>query len=440
MRTDVVIVGAGHAGLAMSRCLAGGSIDHVVLERGEVANSWKTERWDSLRLLTPNWQSRLPGYEYRGIEPHGFRTMPETIAFLEGYAKAILAPVRTHAEVNSVRRTEEGYAVLTSQGAWRSRAVVLASGACNLPNVPPLAAALPASVASLTSHRYRNPGQLEEGGVLVVGASATGVQLAEEIHQSGRPVTLAVGEHIRVPRRYRGRDIQWWMDAAGILDLPYDEVDDLGRVREVPSLQLVGSAEGRMVDVNALTGIGVRLAGRLAGLRDGKALFSGSLANQAALSDLKMNRLLDAIDQWAAGQGIAAPPPERYAPTRVEAAPPLSLDLKRGGIRTVLWATGYRPDYSWLEVPVLDRKGRIRHDGGIVADAPGLYVMGLPFLRRRKSALIDGAGDDARELSAHLAAYLGSRQRAGIDLLMRSTMSGGTKLTSSVVSASTSST
>jgi putative flavoprotein involved in K+ transport len=452
MRTDVLVIGAGHAGLAMSRCLAERSIDHVVLERGEVANSWKTERWDSLRLLTPNWQSRLPGYGYAGDDPHGYRTMPETVAFLERYAQAIAAPVRTRTAVTSVRRTQEGYAVQTTQGAWRSRAVVLASGACNLPNIPSLAAALPAGVASLTAHQYRNPRQLAQGDVLVVGASATGVQLAEEIQGSGRQVTLAVGEHIRMPRRYRGRDIQWWMDAAGILDLRNDEVDDLGRARDVPSLQLTGNAHGRTLDLNALAAIGVRLAGRLAGLRDGTALFSGSLANQAALSDLKMNRLLDAVDAWAAAQGLdgEVPPPERFEPTRIEAGPPISLDLARSGIRTVLWATGFRPDYSWLEVPVFDRKGRIRHHGGI-ADAPGLYVIGLPFLRRRKSALIDGAGDDARELSAHLAAHLDGKaaallpsaplaQRAGIDLLMRSTMSGGMKLTSSVVSASTSST
>jgi len=421
VRTDVLVIGAGHAGLAMSRQLAARSIDHVVLERGEVANSWKTERWDSLRLLTPNWQSRLPGYEYRGDDPDGFRTMPETIAFLEGYAEAISAPVRTHTAVTSVRPAGADYEVATTRGTWRSRAVVLATGACNLPSVPPFASALPDSVASVHSQQYRNPQQLAQGGVLVVGASATGVQLAEEIQRSGRPVTLAVGEHIRMPRRYRGRDIQWWMDAAGVLDLRYDEVDDLGRARSVPSLQLVGHAAGRTVDLNALTQIGVRLAGRLAGMRDGKALFSGSLANQAALSDLKMNRLLDAIDAWAAEQGIDAPPPERFAPTRVEASPPLSLDLASGEIRTVLWATGYRPDYSWLEVPVLDHKGRIRHEGGVVADAPGLYVTGLPFLRRRKSALIDGAADDARELAAHLAACLArpGAPRAARDPLRR---------------------
>ena len=417
MRTTVVVIGAGHAGLAMSRCLTERSIDHVVLERGEVANSWKTERWDSLRLLTPNWQSRLPGYGYAGDDPHGYRTMPETIDFIERYAAAISAPVHTRTRVTSVRRTEDGYAVATGRGEWRSRAVVLASGACNIPNVPALAAGLPAAVASLTPFQYRNPGQLEPGGVLVVGASATGVQLAEEIQRSGRTVALAVGEHVRMPRRYRGRDIQWWMDAAGVLDVRYDQVDDIARARNVPSLQLAGYPDRRAVDLNALTAIGVKLVGRLAGLRDGKALFSGSLANQAALSDLKMNRLLDAVDEWAerSGLGDVVQPPERFEPTRVDASPLLSLDLERSGIRTVMWATGFRPDYSWLHVPVLDRKGRIRHEGGVV-DSPGLYLMGAQFLRRRKSALIDGAADDARELSAHLEGYLG---RKGADPAVR---------------------
>jgi putative flavoprotein involved in K+ transport len=237
------------------------------------------------------------------------------------------------------------------------------------------------------------------------------VQLADEIQRSGRPVTLAVGEHIRMPRLYRGRDIQWWMDAAGVLDQRYDEIDDLARARNVPSLQLAGHPDYRAVDLNALTAIGVKLVGRFAGLRDGRALFSGSLANHAALSDLKMNRLLAAIDAWATRNGLdeEVEPPQRFEPTRVEAAPPLWLDLGRGDIRTVIWATGFRPDHSWLEVPVLDRRGRIRHDGGVV-DAPGMYLMGAQFMRRRKSALIDGAGDDARELSAHLESYLGAKR------------------------------
>jgi putative flavoprotein involved in K+ transport len=412
MRATVVIVGAGHAGLAMSRCLTECSIDHVVIERGEVANSWKTERWDSLRLLTPNWQSRLPGYRYAGADPDGYRTMPETVAFIERYAETIGAPVQTHTRVTSLRRTDDGYVTTTDRGEWRSAVVVLASGACNIASVPPLAEALPATISSLTPMQYRNPGELAPGGVLVVGASATGVQIADEIQRSGRPVTLAVGEHIRMPRLYRRRDIQWWMDAAGILAQRYDEVDDINRARNVPSLQLAGYPDRRSVDLNSLGAIGVKRVGRLAGIRDGKAQFSGSLANKAALSDLKMNRLLEAIDAWAAASGsdAALEPPQRFEPTRLEASPPLSLDLRRGGIRSIIWATGYRPDYSWLDVPVLDRKGRVRHDGGIVLDSPGMYLMGVQFMRRRKSALIDGAGDDARDLSAHIARFLGRGQ------------------------------
>jgi putative flavoprotein involved in K+ transport len=416
-KVTAVVIGAGHAGLAMSRCLAERSIDHVVLERGEVAHTWKTERWDSLRLLTPNWQSRLPGFGYSGAEPDGYRTVPETVAFIERYAEVIGAPVRAHTRVTSVRRTEDGYAITTDSGEWRSEVVVLASGACNIADVPALAEALPASIASVTSMQYRNPEQLERGGVLVVGASATGVQIAEELQRSGRAVTLAVGEHIRMPRVYRGRDIQWWMDVAGIHDQRYDEVDDINRARSVPSLQLAGYPDRHTIDLNSLTAIGVKLVGRLAGLRDGKALFAGSLANKAALSDLKMNRLLETVDEWVANcRPENVPPPERLPSTYIEPAPPLSLDLVKGGIRTVLWATGYRPDYSWLHVPVLDRKGRVRHDGGVVAESPGLYLMGLQFMRRRKSALIDGAGDDARDLSTHIARYLGgSEARLGLE-------------------------
>jgi putative flavoprotein involved in K+ transport len=407
MRATTVVIGAGHAGLAMSHCLTSGSIDHVVLERGEVANSWKTERWDSLRLLTPNWQSRLPGYTYDGADPDGFRTMPETIAFIEGYASWCGAPVKTHAPVTSVSSVDGGYRVTTVQGEWRCRTVVLASRACNVPRVPAVASALPHGIKTLTPMEYRNPAQVEDGGVLVVGASATGTQLAEELQLSGRPVTMAVGEHIRAPRVYRGRDIKWWMDAAGVMDDRYDEQDDIVRARGLPSLQLAGSTERRSVDLNRLTGLGVRLVGRLAGINDGKAQFSGSLRNLCEMSDLKMNRLLDRIDLWATESGMNGDtdPPHRFEPTRVEHAPPLGLDLRSGEIRTIIWATGFRPDYSWLDVPVLDRKGRIKHDGGIV-EAPGMYLMGIPFLRRRKSTFIDGAADDARDLCAHLAHYL----------------------------------
>ena len=394
----------------MSKCLADRSIDHVVLERGEVANSWRTERWDSLRLLTPNWQSRLPGFGYEGDDPDGFRNMAETVVFIERYARAISAPVETYTRVSSLRENDGGFLVSTDRGDWHSRTVVLATGACNIPSIPKVAEKLAGDIVTFTPQVYRNPGQLPDGGVLVVGASASGTQLAYEINRSGRPVTIAVGEHIRAPRVYRGRDIEWWMDVAGIHDERYYEVDDIERARRVPSLQLTGSDNRMTLDLNLLTSMGVKLVGRLAGFSDGRAQFSGSLRNMCALSDFKMNRLLTRIDEWATENGLDGEnePPHRLPPTEVEGSPPLVLDLKATGIRSLIWATGFHPDYSWLEVPVLDRKGMIRHDGGVVAH-PGLYLMGMQFLRRRKSALIDGAGDDARDLSDHLVAYLNDK-------------------------------
>lgn len=403
---DTVVLGAGHSGLAMSHCLAEQGIEHVALERGEVGNAWRHERWESLRLLTPNWQSRLPGYRYRGANPDGFMTMPEVVEFITAYARRSAAPVHTGTTVTSVSAADGGYRVRTDRGEWRCRALVLATGACNLPAVPGLAAAIPPAVFTITPLTYRCPEQLPPGGVLVVGASATGVQIADELQRSGRPVTLAVGEHVRMPRRYRGRDIQWWLDAAGILDQRYDQVDDLVRARNVPSPQLVGSPEHATLDLNTLGARGVRLVGRLAGLRDGRLQFSGSLRNVCALADLKLARLLEGLDAWAEACGLAeaAHAVERPGPTWVPERPPLELDLRRGAIRSIVWATGFRPDYHWLHLPVLDRKGRLRHEGGVVA--PGLYALGLPFLRRRKSSFIHGAEDDARELSAHLADHL----------------------------------
>jgi putative flavoprotein involved in K+ transport len=378
-----------------------------VLERGEVANSWRRERWESLRLLTPNWQSRLPGQRYEGPDPDGYLSVPEVTEFIERFAKSSRAPVRTGVNVTSVRRAGDEYQVTTSDGEIRGRAVVIASGACNRPVVPPLSAAVPASVAQLTPFDYRGPGQLPGGGVLVVGASATGVQLAAEISRSGRPVTLSTGEHVRLPRLYRQRDVLWWMDAAGVWDQRYDEVDDLSRARKLPSPQLVGTPERSTLDLNALTALGVELVGRLAAVRDGRALFSGGLRNVFSLADLKMNRLLDSFDEWALTSGrdgeFAAP--ERFEPTRAPQSARLQLDLRSGEIRTVVWATGFRPEYGWLDIPVTDEKGRLRHDGGVL-EPPGLYALGLPVLRRRKSTFICGIEDDAREVTGHLAGYL----------------------------------
>jgi putative flavoprotein involved in K+ transport len=405
LKTTAVVVGGGHCGLAMSRCLADRSIDHVVLERGEVAHSWRTQRWDSLRLLTPNWMTRLPGYAYRGDDPDGYLAAPDVAELIEGYAKESAAPVRANTTVTSVRQAEGGYVVQTDQGVWHTRAVLLAPGAAAIPKVPALQRGMPAGITTLTPLDYRNPSRLPDGGVLVVGASASGIQIAAELHRSGRQVTLAVGEHVRMPRMYRGKDILWWMDAAGLLDERYDQIPDLARARHLPSMQLVGSPEKATVDLNSLSQAGVQLVGRLAGVHDGVAQFSGSLPNMFALADLKLDRLLDSIDAWADKAGCDSEPPRRFTPTAVAAPTPLTIDLRSGAIRTVLWATGFRPDLSWLDVPVFDRKGNVRHDGGVTA-SPGLYLIGMPFLRRRKSTLIDGATADAVDLSRRLAHHL----------------------------------
>jgi putative flavoprotein involved in K+ transport len=379
----------------------------VVLERGEVANSWRHERWDSLRLLTPNFQSRLPGHRYEGADPDGFMTMGEVVEFVSRYAVVSGAPVRTNTTVTSVRKTDDGYHVTTDRGELACRTLVVASGACNVASVPLVRDAVPSSIECVPALEYRNPDRLPPGGVLMVGASATGVQLADEIHRSGRPVTIAVGEHVRMPRTYRGKDVLWWMEVSGVWDQRYDEIDDLTRARGLPSPQLVGTPERRTLDLNALCAAGVTIVGRLSTVRDGHALFSGGLRNQFALADLKMNRLLDTFDDWADAHAREADvgAPERFEPTRAPSSPRLDLDLQSGEIRSIVWATGFHPDYKWLDVPVVDRKGHLRHEGGVV-EAPGMYAIGLPLLRRRKSTFIHGAEDDARDIVEHLAGYL----------------------------------
>jgi putative flavoprotein involved in K+ transport len=413
IQTTAVVVGAGHAGLAMSRRLTDRSIDHVVLERGEVANSWRTQRWPSLRLLTPNWQMRLPGHHYAGDDPDGFMPTAGVVSTLTGYARLVGAPVRTGTTVHALCAVPQGFEIQADDDLLHARAVVLATGACARPAIPAIADAVPPSITTLTPLAYRDPGQLPDGGVLVVGASATGVQLAAEIHRSGRPVTLAVGEHVRLPRTYRGRDIFWWLEATGLLAERYDQIDDLTRARHLPSPQLTGTPQAVTTDLNSLIALGVRMVGRLGRVADGVAQFSGSLANTCALADLKMNRFLNRADEWATASGLddELPPSHRFAPTHVDSRAPLELDLTNGQITTVVWATGFRPDHSWLDIPVRDRKGHIRHDGGVVTGAPGLYVLGLPVLRTRASTYIHGADTDSAALADHLHTYLSSQRR-----------------------------
>jgi putative flavoprotein involved in K+ transport len=406
LRTDVVVIGGGPAGLAMSARLSERSVDHVILERGEVANSWRTERWDSLRLLTPNWMTRLPGGGYDGDDPDGYMTAGEVVGLLDRYACGLGAPIVRGAEVDAVASGARGHAVRSTVGEWAARAVVVATGASSRPMLPSFAP--PPSLHQVASIDYRNPGELPDGPVLVVGASASGVQIADELCRAGREVTLAVGSHTRLPRVYRGRNIHTWMQALGLLDTRYDSVDDIAKARRRPSLQLVGTPEQRTLDLNALRVQGVQLVGKLVGFSDRRAQFGGSLAATCRDADLKLGRLLDQIDPVA--DACDAPRQTRPEPTHVP-DPVNAVDLSR--CSTVIWATGHRPSYPWLDPRLLDRRGAIVHDGGVMS-LPGLYAMGLPFMIRRTSSFFAGFGADADELASRIVEHLDRSARAQV--------------------------
>lgn len=409
-RADCVVIGAGQAGLAMSRSLADRGVDHVVLERGRVAERWRSERWESLRLLTPNWQSRLPGFQYDGPDPDGYMSMPEVVAYFERYAASFGAPVRDGVDVRGVRGAAGGFRLETTAGAWQASSVVVATGYADRPWVPPVAARFPEAVAHVVPTTYRRPDRLPDGGVLVVGASASGIQLADELSRAGRAVTIAVGQHTRLPRRYRGQDIMWWLDRLGVLDETVDHVYDVEISRDQPSLQLVGHADHRTLDLASLRRRGVRVVGRLLDVRGPIAQFDDDLVATTAAADFKLASLLARVDGFITTQGLAAPPAPAFEPHCLEFVDAdTHVDLVRDGIRTVLWATGFRRQYPWLHVPVLDARGEIRHDGGVTPEA-GLYVLGLHFQRRRNSSFIDGVGADAQALADHLVAHLASRR------------------------------
>ena len=401
LRTDTLIIGGGQAGLAMSRCLSDRGIDHVVVERGRIAERWRSERWDSLRLLTPNWQSRLPGFRYEGPDPDGFMTMPEVTGYLERYARSFDAPVITGTTVLAVARGSKGFVVTTDRGAWCSPNVVVATGHCDVPYVPGMADQLPTDIVQITPSDYRRPSQLPGGSVLVVGASASGIQLADELYSSGRAVTIAVGRHTRLPRRYRGKDILWWFDTMGLFDASLDEVFDVEVSRHQPSLQLVGRPDHATLDLLALKRRGVEVVGRLTGIHGTTLSLSDDLVATTVAADVKLASLLARIDEFVVRAGLSGEvsAAESFAPAWPEFTDaPTGVDLRAAGIATVVWATGFRRAYPWLKVPVLDERGEIRQRGGITSE-PGLYALGLQFMRRRKSAFIDGVGDDARELA-----------------------------------------
>jgi putative flavoprotein involved in K+ transport len=407
--TETIIVGGGQAGLAMSRCLTDRGVEHVILERGRVAERWRTERWDSLRLLTPRWQSRLPGWRYRGPDPDGFMTKAEVVTYLDEYARSFRAPLHTGVAVTRVHGRGGSFEVQTDAGGWESSNVVIATGYCARAAVPAFAAELAGDMDQLVPTQYRNPQQLRAGGVLVVGASATGIQLAAEIARTGREVILAVGNHIRLPRHYRGRDIMAWLDEMGVLTETANQVPDIQAARRQPSLQLIGSEAGGSLDLQVLQDRGVRIVGRMTGASGHQAYFSDDLADSIGHAERKMHGMLDRIDLHLSCLRLTRAFPAEPRP-RAVAVPvaPRRLHLRDRGVNTVVWATGFRREYPWLQIPVLDAKGEIMHRGGVTT-RPGLYVLGLQFMRRRNSAFLDGVGADAADLTEHLIQHRARR-------------------------------
>lgn len=402
---DTVVIGAGHAGLATSRALRDAGREHVVLERGDIGEAWRRERWDSLRLLTPAWMNELPGMAGED-DPDAFLTSATFAERLAAYAASVQAPVLPHTSVRSVhRRAGTGthrYRVMTDAGAWLAHNVIVATGPGGSPVVPAPVGDLSPALHVVASSAYRNPRALPAGGVLVVGASSSGVQIADELARSGRRVLIAVGRHTRIPRRYRGMDIYWWLHRTGRLDRRIDDVPDPIAARRESSLQLIGRYPSQSVDLPALRDHGIELLGRWTGADGDRVRFADDLTATCAAAERRLDRVLAAIDVHIDASGLAREvlppdPPAGFAP----APSRTTVDLRAEGVTTVVLATGYRTHLPWLRVPVFDGKGGIRQHHG-VTPAPGLYSVGQRFQTRRSSGLIAGAQHDVAAVIAHL--------------------------------------
>nr|WP_062331129.1 MSMEG_0569 family flavin-dependent oxidoreductase [Herbidospora sakaeratensis] len=412
MRVDgsahpVVVIGGGQAGLSMSHCLTRLGIGHVVLERGRVGESWRSRRWDSFCLVTPNWQCDLPGYPYQGAEPDGFMVRDEIVSYLEGYAAAFAPPVIERVTASRLTPVEGGFAVTTDRGVLTAGQVVVATGPYQTPVVPRVAERL--TVPSIHSDDYRDPAGLPEGPVLVVGSGQSGCQIAEDLFLAGRTVHLAVGSAPRVARRYRGRDVVEWLDLMGYYDRPITEFDDPEAVRSRANHYVTGRDGGRDIDLRAFARDGMRLHGRLKGIAHGALAFADDLAANLDHADAVSEGVKDSIDAYIASNGISALAEDRYVP--VWRPPDGGSQIRTGDLGSVVWCTGFRRDHSWVRVPVFDGTGYPAHTRGVTR-WPGLYFLGLPWQHTWGSGRFSGVGRDAEHLAGHIAAHLAGRAPA----------------------------
>ncbi|MDC8803260.1 NAD(P)/FAD-dependent oxidoreductase [Halomonas pacifica] len=415
---DTLVVGGGQAGVAMSEHLSNQGVPHLVLERHRIAEAWRTRRWDSLVANGPAWHDRFPGLEFDGLDPDAFADKERVAAYFEAYAEKIQAPIRTGVEVRSVERNvgRPGFTIETSEGVIEANRVVAATGPFQTPVIPPIAPE-DASLTQLHSAEYRNPGQLPEGAVLVVGAGSSGVQIAEELRRSGRQVYLSVGPHDRPPRAYRGRDFCWWLGVLGEWD-----AEMMKPGTEHVTIAVSGAGGGKTIDFRELAHQGMTLVGRTRAFADGKVTFEPDLADNLAAGDANYLAMLDAADDYARRNGLELPeePEARHIPADPACVrePLLELDLAEAGISTIVWATGFTVDYRWLKVDAFDDNGKPQHQRGVSRE-PGVYFVGLPWLSRRGSSFIWGVWHDAKHIADHIAtqrkylAYHAEAQDAG---------------------------
>jgi len=409
--SETVIVGGGHAGLALSYHLGRRGRPHVILERARVAERWRSERWDSLMFQFPNWSLRLPGQEYRGDQPDGFATRDEVIAFIERYRELVDAPVRTGVRVDRVRPMDGGFRLETTAGDLDAANVVVATGPYQEPILPAIRHALPPAVLQVHASGYRNPAQLPAGAVLVVGSGASGCQIVEDLLAAGRTVYFSMGRHRRYPRRYRGHDMFWWMERIGALDQTLDERPD---ARERPNPLVTGVGGGHDIDLRDYAAAGVTLLGHLRDVAGSRLLLADDVAALLAAGDESIGVFTRAVDAYIARSGLAVPAEALAAVPAARAvtpAPICELDLADSGIMSVVWATGFRRDFGWIDAPVFDERGEPIHRRGVTG-CPGLYFLGLPWLHKLKSSVLCGVGDDAAHLADHIAA--GATRRTGL--------------------------
>ncbi|UVJ42199.1 NAD(P)/FAD-dependent oxidoreductase [Pseudomonas sp. LS1212] len=398
---DTLVVGAGQAGVAMSEHLSKQGVPHLVLERNRIAEAWRTGRWDSLVANGPVWHDRFPGLEFDGLDPDAFAPKERVADYFEAYAKKFNAPIRTGVEVKKVERNADrpGFTIETSEGVIEANQVVIATGPFQRPVIPPIAPE-DGKITQIHSAQYRNPQQLPEGAVLVVGAGSSGVQIADELQRSGKQVYLSVGAHDRPPRAYRNRDFCWWLGVLGEWD-----AEGVQPGKEHVTIAVSGARGGHTVDFRRLAHQGMTLVGLTKSFNDGMATFEANLADNLARGDENYLALLDAADAYIARNGLDLPeePEARtmFPDPQCVSQPILELDLAKAGVTSIIWATGYSVDYSWLKVNAFNANGKPQHQRGVSSE-PGVYFVGLPWLSRRGSAFIWGVWHDAKHIADHI--------------------------------------